>query len=55
VAWFFITLTAIAVLGVIGFTVFGSGSIFGIGRNAFVCCDTVLRHVLQQQLARDRL
>jgi hypothetical protein len=37
VAWFFITLTAIGVLGVIGFTVFGSGSIFGIGRESFVC------------------
>ncbi|HET7013239.1 MAG TPA: DUF2975 domain-containing protein [Streptosporangiaceae bacterium] len=36
VAWFFLTLTGIAVLAVIGFTVFGSGSIFGIGRNADV-------------------
>lgn len=37
VARFFLTLTAIGVLGVIGFTVFGSGSIFGIGRNTPVC------------------
>jgi hypothetical protein len=37
VARFFLTLTAIAVVGVIGLTVFGSGSVFGIGRNATVC------------------
>jgi hypothetical protein len=37
VAWFFIALTAIAVLAVVGFTVFGSGSILGVGREASVC------------------
>jgi hypothetical protein len=32
VAWFYLTLMAIGLLGGIGFTVFGSGSIGGIGR-----------------------
>jgi hypothetical protein len=37
VAWFYLTLMAIALLGGIGFTVFGSGSIGGIGHDADVC------------------
>jgi hypothetical protein len=37
VAWFYLTLMAIALLGGVGFTVFGSGSIGGIGRSAIVC------------------
>lgn len=37
VAWFYLTLMAIALLGGVGFTVFGSGSIGGIGRDALVC------------------
>jgi hypothetical protein len=37
VAWFYLTLMAIGLLGGIGFTVFGSGSIGGIGRGAIVC------------------
>jgi len=37
VAWFYLTLMGIAVLGGIGFTVFGSGTIGGIGHNPSVC------------------
>jgi hypothetical protein len=37
VAWFYLTLMAIGLIAGIGFTVFGSGSIGGIGRGAIVC------------------
>lgn len=37
VAAFFLTLMVIAVLGGIGFTAFGSGSIFGFGHDVSVC------------------
>jgi hypothetical protein len=41
VAWFYLTLMAIALIGGIGFTVFGSGSIGGIGRSRYLSvCET---------------